>query len=92
IRDRRQCAHHVDRTLTRFGRVERTDRGVERVARIRSISLSGVAIESALWPPINSMVQIGAREAVVVRHFDDGFACEFVRHFEPGELDEMVRL
>lgn len=66
--------------------------GAERVAKIESISLSGVSIESDIWPDLNSIVIVGSRTATVIRHFDGGFACEFREHLQPSELDETVRL
>lgn len=66
--------------------------GVERVARIESISLSGVSIEVDIWPNLNSVVIVGNKPAIVNRHFDGGFAAEFREPFEPGQLDETIRL
>ncbi len=66
--------------------------GAERIAHIRSVSLSGVAIETDIWPELGSSVLIGSREARVIRHFDDGFACEFAQHLDEREFDETIRL
>lgn len=66
--------------------------GAERVAKIESLSLSGVSIEADIWPDINSVVIVGNKPAIVMRHFDGGFACEFREHLEPDQLDETIRL
>ncbi len=72
--------------------VLRLARGDEHIVRIRSLSLSGVALETELTPLLGEQVVIGNTPATVVRFFDDGLACEFVTHFRPGEIDETTRL
>jgi len=72
--------------------VLRLGQGEEHIVRIRSLSLSGVAIETELTPIVGEQVLIGNTPATVVRYFEDGFACEFVRKFRPGEIDETTRL
>lgn len=46
---------------------------------IRDISLSGASFISAVRPPVGEVVAIGSAEGRVTRHFDDGFALEFLR-------------
>lgn len=64
----------------------------EHIVRIQSLSLSGAAILTDERPDVGVRVLIGRTPATVVRHFGDGIACEFVRHFRPGEIDETTRL
>ncbi|QGM99549.1 PilZ domain-containing protein [Methylocystis parvus] len=72
--------------------VLRLTRGDEHIVRIRTLSLSGVAIETDHIIPLGAEVTVGNTPAKVVRILDDGVACEFVRHFRPGEIDETTRL
>lgn len=72
--------------------VLRLTRGDEHIVRIRSLSLSGVSIETDHFIPMGAEVLIGNTPAKVVRILDDGVACEFVKHFRPGEIDETTRL
>jgi hypothetical protein len=72
--------------------VLRLTRGDEHVVRIRSLSLSGVALETDHVIPLGAEVRVGNTPARVVRVLDDGVACEFVRHFREGEIDETTRL
>lgn len=64
----------------------------EHIVRVQSLSLSGAAILTDERPKIGARILIGRTPATVVRHFEDGIACEFVRHFRPGEIDETTRL
>jgi PilZ domain len=66
--------------------------GQEHFVKISSLSLSGVAIETDFVPAIGTRLAIGSTPATVVRHFEDGIACEFVTQFKVGEIDESVRL
>jgi hypothetical protein len=66
--------------------------GEEHIVRIKSLSLSGVALETDHIIPFGAEVLVGNTPAKVVRILDDGVACEFVRHFRPGEIDETTRL
>ncbi len=70
----------------------RLPNGEERLVKLRDVSLSGVAIETTLQPPIGSQIVVGATPAVVRRHFPGGLGAEFLRPFAPGEIDESVRL
>ena len=51
--------------------------GREYPGTIIDMSLSGAAIAVAVKPPIGSPVTVGKLRAVVVRHFEKGFAVEF---------------
>ena len=72
--------------------VLRLPRGDEHIVRIRSLSLSGVAIETDHFIPLGAEIVVGNTPAKVVRILEDGVACEFLRHFRPGEIDETTRL
>jgi len=76
----------MQRTLMRL------PHGSEYIVKVRSLSLSGVAIETDFKPGIGTRITLGSTPATVVRHFEDGVACEFVGHFKPGEIDETFRL
>jgi len=66
--------------------------GSEIIVKIKDISISGVGLECEARPALGSTVTIGATPAVVVRHFEGGFACEFPKPFPPGAIDESTRL
>ncbi|PPD43907.1 MAG: pilus assembly protein PilZ [Methylocystis sp.] len=72
--------------------VLRLPRGDEHIVRIRSLSLSGASIETDHSVPVGAEVVIGNTPATVVRILDDGIACEFHKHFRPGDIDETTRL
>lgn len=66
--------------------------GREHIVRVLSLSCSGVSLETDMRLAVGEYVRIGAREARIVRHFVDGFACEFLIPFRDGEIHEMTRL
>jgi hypothetical protein len=70
----------------------RLPNGVEHIVKIKDVSILGVGIETAIRPDISSLVVIGNTSAVVVRHFDGGFAAEFTQPFAAGAIDESTRL
>ncbi|HXY59599.1 MAG TPA: PilZ domain-containing protein [Methylocystis sp.] len=72
--------------------VLRLDDGNEIIVRIKDVSISGVGLETEARPVLGSTVTVGATPAVVVRHFEGGFACEFPTPFPPGAIDESTRL
>jgi hypothetical protein len=51
--------------------------GREYPGKVIDMSLSGAAIAVTVKPPIGSPVTIGKLRAIVVRHFEQGFAVEF---------------
>jgi c-di-GMP-binding flagellar brake protein YcgR len=59
--------------------------------RIIDLSLSGAALASAFKPPIESPLKIGSLRAIVVRHFEDGFAVEFAVLQTEGSIAEHFR-
>lgn len=72
--------------------VLRLDDGGEIIVKIKDISISGVGLETDAKQPLGSTVTVGSTPAVVVRHFEGGFACEFPNPFPPGAIDESTRL
>ena len=56
--------------------VKRAD-GSELAARVIDLSLGGVAVEAAEWPPLGEQVMVGKMRGRVVRHNENGFAIEF---------------
>lgn len=56
--------------------VRRAD-GSEMTARVIDLSLGGVALEAAEWPPLGEQVMVGKMRGRVVRHNENGFAVEF---------------
>jgi len=64
----------------------------EHMVKILDLSSSGVSVEAHYLPIIGERVSIGRSSATVVRHFDGGFAAEFVVPFGDGEIDEASRL
>ena len=72
--------------------VLRTPDDRESIVRIQDISLSGAGLESELRPPLGSHIVLGSTPAVVVRHFEGGFACAFQKQFPPGSINESTRL
>jgi hypothetical protein len=72
--------------------IVKTQDGKEHIMKIKDLSLSGVAIESATQPPLGTPFTVGSTPATVVRHFPGGFAGEFIVPFDEGQVDELTRL
>jgi len=66
--------------------------GIEHVVKILDVSLSGVGVQAAVKPPLGSEIAIGSRPAVIVRHFQDGFAAQFHQPLAQKDFDETIRL
>lgn len=66
--------------------------GKEHIVKVCDLSVSGVAIEAKIQPELGAPVRIGRTSVTVVRHFDGGFAGEFIVPFQDGEIDELTRL
>ncbi len=64
--------------------------GVNIGCRLIDVSLSGAAVATDQRPPLGALVTIGKIQGRVVRHLDEGFAIEFVRHQHPDFLEESV--
>jgi hypothetical protein len=70
----------------------RVGSGDEMIVTIRDLSASGVGVESTYLPALGERVSIGKAYATVVRHFDGGFAAQFLTPFPPNEIDAATRL
>ena len=66
----------------------RLPEGGDHIVKILDISLSGVRIETNVCPALGTPIVVGRTPAVVVRHFDGGIACQFIKTFAVGEVDE----
>lgn len=66
--------------------------GVEHVVKILDVSLSGVGVQASIKPSLGSEVTIGSKAAVIVRHFQDGFAAQFNQPLLEKDFDETIRL
>jgi hypothetical protein len=64
--------------------------GVNIGCRLIDVSLSGAAVATDQRPPLGALVTVGRVQGRVVRHLDEGFAIEFVRHQHPDFLEESV--
>jgi len=66
--------------------------GFEHIVKINDISCDGANIESAYQPPVGMRIVVGSSPAVVVRHSETGFACQFETPFDMQSLDGSMRL
>lgn len=64
--------------------------GPEQPCEVIDISLSGAALRSHTKPSMGSPVTLGRMKGRVVRHFDEGFALEFLSPLERGDLDSAL--
>lgn len=93
-RERGQAA--AERRHTRFEPRERQARivlagGREQACEVIDISLSGAGLRSRSKPSIGSPVTLGRMKGRVVRHFEEGFAIEFLTPLERSDLDSALR-
>lgn len=65
--------------------------GREQPCEVIDISLSGAAIRARVMPSIGSPVTLGRMKGRVVRHFEEGFAIEFLTPLERSDLDSALR-
>jgi hypothetical protein len=72
--------------------VLRLPEGGEHIVKILNLSASGVGVEAAQIPAVGARVAIGKTDSIVIRHFDGGFAAEFVKPFGVGEINETTKL
>ncbi|WP_183316960.1 PilZ domain-containing protein [Chelatococcus caeni] len=66
--------------------------GERQTVRIIDISLSGAAVSSASAPASGTMVTLGRTEGRVTRHFEGGFAVEFLAPLPEQDFDETIAL
>ena len=55
------------------------------------MSLSGAGLSSKLRPEIGTRVHLGRLAGRVVRHFDDGFAIEFLRVMSEAAIEKTIQ-
>lgn len=58
--------------------------------KIIDISLSGAAIEIDVRPELGARLNLGGLDGIVVRHFDEGIALEFLRLQQDDSLSRFV--
>lgn len=63
-------------TAASLTRIQRAD-GRELPCRVIDLSLGGVSVETAEWPPLGEQVVVGKMRGRVVRHHEMGIAIEF---------------
>lgn len=68
--------YHRESATSSVTRVLRAD-GREMAVRVIDLSLGGVSVESAEWPPLGEQVMVGKMRGRVVRHHESGVAIEF---------------
>jgi hypothetical protein len=68
---------HQRETTSGVTRIHRAD-GREIACRVIDLSLGGVSVETAEWPPLGEQVMVGKMRGRVVRHHETGIAIEFV--------------
>jgi hypothetical protein len=66
--------------------------GKEITVKIIDISLSGTAISIEAQPAIGTSVMIGRTKGVIIRHFPDGVAIEFLRQIPEDRFDPGIKL
>ena len=64
--------------------------GREQPCEVIDISLSGAGLRSPIKPSVGSPVTLGRMKGRVVRHFEDGFAIEFLMPLERSDLDSAL--
>jgi hypothetical protein len=69
---------HARHTPARSEAVLTLSDGSQHACKILDLSLSGAAVETALRPPLRSIVTLGNSQAKVMRHFDEGIGIEFL--------------
>jgi PilZ domain len=67
---------HEREAVAGMTRVQRAD-GREISCRVIDLSLGGVSVATAEWPPLGEQVMVGKMRGRVVRHHSQGFAIEF---------------
>jgi hypothetical protein len=54
------------------------------------VSMSGIAVSSAVQPPVGTPLAVGACVGRVIRHLSNGFAVKFVQKQHRDELNQML--
>jgi hypothetical protein len=66
--------------------------GGEYHSEIVDVSRSGVALQTDVSPPLGTPVTVGSTQGRVIRLFNDGVACEFVRLIPVDKFDKDIIL
>lgn len=66
--------------------------GTETIVRLIDVSISGAALETALRPALGTHITVGRTEGVIVRHFAEGIAIEFLKELPIERFDPGIRL
>ena len=64
--------------------------GSSHSVKVIDMSLSGAGLATKLRPEIGTRVELGHLAGRVVRHFDDGFAIEFMRVMSKEAIEETI--
>lgn len=65
--------------------------GSTHSVRVIDMSLSGAGLATKLRPEIGARVHLGRLAGRVVRHFDDGFAIEFMRVMSEAAIEKTIQ-
>lgn len=84
--ERRHTRYEPINSLARFS----LPGGREQACEVIDISLSGAGLRSRMKPSIGSPVTLGRMKGRVVRHFEEGFAIEFLTPLERSDLDSVL--
>jgi hypothetical protein len=66
--------------------------GTEHAVRLIDISLSGAAFASDHQFEMGTAIRLGSTTAMIVRHFDGGYAAQFRMPLSADLLDENLEL
>jgi hypothetical protein len=72
-----EARRHSREATSSVARIMRAD-GRELPCRVIDLSLGGVSLETAEWPPLGEEVMVGKMRGKVVRHHELGIAIEFI--------------
>lgn len=71
-----EARKHQRESTSGVAKIQRAD-GREMPCRVIDLSLGGVSVEAAEWPPLGEQVLVGKMRGRVVRHHELGIAIEF---------------
>ena len=74
------------------GVILKLDGGKEVAARILDISMSGVALATAVVIPVGTSIVVGSTPAKVVRQLESGLGARFLLPISPDDFHEGIRL
>ncbi len=82
--------HGRQQTKKRDATVTMPD-GTAHSVMVLDMSLSGAGLASKLRPEMGTRVQLGRLSGRVVRHFEDGFAIEFMRVMSEAAIEKTIK-